>query len=115
MESKHQNGRHGRAVPVSAHQSALPMDDLLGPADATLESDDEPLPNTQDRASTPTMRQGPQLADVGQQVNVLEEMEDDPELQRRAALGANAIAFVDFDGPGAKSNMVEALVDQDML
>jgi hypothetical protein len=61
------------------------------------------------------VERGPQMADVGEGLAVLEAIEVDADLMQRAAEGANAIAFVHFDTPSTKSMMVEALVHTDDL
>lgn len=52
----------------------------------------------------------PEIADVENDINELEAMQDDEAFQALAAEGHGAIAFIHFDPGAAKSNVVEALV-----
>lgn len=58
---------------------------------------------------------GPQTAKVDHHIALLQAMNIDDDLQRRAAEAAGAIAFVHFDATTPSNNIVEALIHHDDL
>lgn len=58
---------------------------------------------------------GPQTAKVDRQITLLQAMNVDDDLQRRAAEAEGAIAFVHFDATTPSNNIIEALIHHDDL
>ena len=58
---------------------------------------------------------GPQTAKVDRQITLLQAMNIDDDLQRRAAEAEGAIAFVHFDATTPSNNIIEALIHHDDL
>ncbi|MBE7433129.1 MAG: ATP-binding protein [Anaerolineales bacterium] len=73
------------------------------------------MDNSNDIRGNGKIKAGPTQANVESEIPKLEAIEDNPEILRRAAQSAGAVAFVHFDPNAAKSNMVEGLVHNDDL
>src|SRR5258708_1350064 len=71
--------------------------------------------DTEGFPGTPANPSGSQTAKVDRQITLLQAMNIDDDLQRRAAEAEGAIAFVHFDTTAPNNNIIEALIHHDDL
>src|SRR6266516_3184364 len=83
--------------------------------DLPAHSSHDTAAGTEGFRGAPASPSGPQTAKVDHQITLLQAMNIDDDLQRRAAEAEGAIAFVHFDATTPSNNIIEALIHHDVL